>query len=96
MNHFNAKHIWISETLDLRNMANDGDQPFFLAWNSFKSATSSAFAQLWSDGHFSDVTLVAEDEQLFTAHKYVLSANSPFFKSILIANQDVRSQEVYS
>ena len=69
-------------------MASDGDQLFSLAWNGFRSAAASnAFTQLWSDGHFSDVTLVTEDEQLFRAHKFVLSATSPFFKSILLGHQ---------
>ena len=70
-------------------MADDSDQLISLAWKSFRSSTSNAFTQqLWSDGHFSDVSLVTEDEeQIFRVHKIVLSAASPFFKSILLGHQ---------
>ena len=64
-------------------MAADSDQLSSLA----RSAISTTFTQLRSNGHFSDATLVTEDEQLFRAHKSVLSAASPFFKSILLSHQ---------
>ena len=48
--------------------------------------------QTWSEGlvknaieddHFSDVTLVSEDDQIILAHKIILSSSSPFFENIL-------------
>ena len=35
------------------------------------------------DDHFSDVTLVSEDNQIILAHKIILSSISPFFENIL-------------
>ena len=49
-------------------MAADSDQLSSLA----RSAIPTTFTQLWSNGHFSDATLVTEDEQIFRAHKSVL------------------------
>ena len=36
--------------------------------------------------NYSDVTLVSDDQKLFHAHRFILSAFSPFFKNILLNN----------
>ena len=61
-----------------------GDK-FCLRWNDFESSISSAFQELKEDKDFFDVTLACEDNQL-QAHKVILSACSPFFKSVLRRN----------
>merc|ERR1712223_972266 len=59
---------------------------FFLRWNDFESNISAAFKELRDDNDFFDVTLACDDDQLL-AHKVILSACSPFFKTVLRRNQ---------
>jgi len=59
---------------------------FCLRWNDFESNISSAFKELREDKDFFDVTLACEDDQL-QAHKVILSACSPFFKTVLRRNR---------
>jgi len=67
----------------LKKMANE---KFCLRWNDFESNISSAFRELREDKDFFDVTLACEDEQL-QAHKVILSACSPFFRTVLRRNR---------
>lgn len=62
-------------------------QQFFLKWNDFQSNMVSSFKHLRDEKSFTDVTLAC-DGQTCKAHKMVLSACSPYFKSLLevIAN----------
>jgi hypothetical protein len=60
-------------------------EKFCLRWNDFERNISDAFKELRDDKDFFDVTLACDDEQL-QAHKVVLSACSPFFRSILKRN----------
>ena len=60
-------------------------EKFCLRWNDFETSISSAFQELRDDKDFFDVTLACEDNQL-QAHKVILSACSPFFRSILRKN----------
>ena len=60
-------------------------EKFCLRWNDFERNISDAFKELREDKDFFDVTLACDDEQL-QAHKVVLSACSPFFRSILKRN----------
>ena len=55
---------------------------FCLKWNDFESNISTAFRDLREDKDFFDVTLACDEEQI-EAHKVILSACSPFFKTIL-------------
>jgi len=59
---------------------------FCLRWNDFESNISSAFKELREDKDFFDVTLACDDDQL-QAHKVILSACSPFFKTVLRRNR---------
>ena len=54
-----------------------------MKWNDFQTNASQSFRALRKEGHFSDVTLVSDDEKHIAAHKLVLSASSDFFKNIL-------------
>jgi len=67
-------------------MSSPSDSKFCLRWNDFESNISSAFKELREDKDFFDVTLACEDEQL-QAHKVILSACSPFFKTVLRRNR---------
>jgi len=59
---------------------------FCLRWNDFESNISSAFRELREDKDFFDVTLACEDDQI-EAHKVILSACSPFFKTVFKRNR---------
>lgn len=61
------------------------DQQFCLRWNNFQSSITSAFESLRDEDEFVDVTIACEGRQI-QAHKMVLSACSPYFKSLLKKN----------
>lgn len=60
-------------------------EKFCLRWNDFEANVSTAFQELREDKDFFDVTIACEDDQL-QAHKVILSACSPFFRSVLKRN----------
>jgi len=62
-----------------------GSEKFCLRWNDFESNISVAFRELREDKDFFDVTLACDDEQI-QAHKVILSACSPFFRTVLRRN----------
>lgn len=62
-------------------------QQFFLKWNDFQSNMVSSFRHLRDEKSFTDVTLACEG-QTCKAHKMVLSACSPYFKSLLEVGND--------
>ena len=57
-------------------------QQYCLRWNDFQSNMVSSFKHLRSEKNFLDVTLACEG-QTCKAHKMVLSACSPYFKTLL-------------
>ena len=59
---------------------------FNLTWDNFEKCTTTAFERLYSDEEFTDVTLVCDEEKRIKAHKVILSACSPVFRSILSRN----------
>eukprot|EP00092_Neocalanus_flemingeri_P100229 GFUD01127996.1.p1 GENE.GFUD01127996.1~~GFUD01127996.1.p1 ORF type:complete len:359 (+),score=85.43 GFUD01127996.1:26-1078(+) len=61
-------------------------EKFCLRWNDFESNISVAFRELREDKDFFDVTLACDDDQI-QAHKVILSACSPFFRTILKRNR---------
>jgi len=60
-------------------------QQYCLRWNDFQSNMVSSFKHLRSEKNFLDVTLAC-DGQTCKAHKMVLSACSPYFKTLLEEN----------
>ena len=60
-------------------------EKFCLRWNDFETNISNAFKELREEKDFFDVTLACEDSQM-QAHKVILSACSPFFRTILRHN----------
>merc|ERR1712038_1880922 len=77
-----------NETREFHNkhftMAGD-QQQFCLRWNDFQTNMVSSFKHLRDEKSFTDVTLAC-DGQTCKAHKMVLSARSPYFKSLLEEN----------
>jgi len=61
-------------------------EKFCLRWNDFETNISTAFRELREDKDFFDVTLACDEDQI-QAHKAILSACSPFFRSILRRNR---------
>jgi hypothetical protein len=61
-------------------------EKFCLRWNDFEKNISGAFRELREDKDFFDVTLACDDDQM-QAHKVILSACSPFFRTILRRNK---------
>ena len=59
-------------------------EKFSISWNEFGSTVINTFKNLFSDKHFTDVTLVSEDGKQVKAHKVVLSSCSPFFNKVLL------------
>ena len=62
-----------------------GSEQLCLRWNDFEANISSAFKDLRDDKDFFDVTLACDNEQIM-AHKVILSACRPFFRTILRRN----------
>jgi len=60
-------------------------EKFCLRWNDFESNISVAFRELREDKDFFDITLSCGEEQM-QAHKVILAACSPFFRSVLKNN----------
>jgi len=56
-----------------------------LRWNDFEKNISSSFRELKEDKDFFDVTIACDDNQI-QGHKVILSACSPFFRSVLKKN----------
>merc|ERR1712147_143569 len=63
----------------------DDQQQFCLRWNDFQSNMVNSFKHLRDEKSFTDVTLACEG-QTCKAHKMVISACSPYFKSLLEEN----------
>ena len=61
-------------------------ETFNLSWNDFDTCTRKTFQNLISDQDFTDVTLACVDNKQLKAHKVILSACSPFFKSLFLSN----------
>ena len=62
-------------------------EKFCLNWKDFQKNITSSMQELRDDLDLTDVTLACEDRKQFLAHKFILSASSPFFKKILCNNK---------
>jgi len=61
-------------------------EKFCLRWNDFETNITGSFKELREDEDFLDVTLACADGQI-QAHKLILSACSPFFRTVLRRNK---------
>jgi len=64
-------------------MSDDGS--FDLRWKLHEETRTVNLKSLWDNEDFLDVTIACDDDQI-GAHKVILSAASPFFKTILKRN----------
>ena len=58
-----------------------------LKWVYFQTNIRSSFSDAWEQGDFTDVTLVSQDNQNIEAHKVIISAFSPFCRTLLKINK---------
>ena len=58
-------------------------EQLWLQWNDFQDNLKAVFGNLREDNDFADVTLACEDGQQVEAHKVILAASSPSFRSCL-------------
>ena len=58
---------------------------YVLKWGDHNNQLLHIFQELWQEKSFTDVSL-ATDRVTFQAHKLVLSACSPYLRSLFIAN----------
>ena len=65
----------------------ESTEKFSLSWNDFETSISGAFQEIRNEKEFFDVTLACEreDDQIY-AHKVILSACSPWFRSAFKRN----------
>jgi len=70
------------------------NEKFCLKWNDFESNISIAFRDLRDHSEFFDITLACEDNQI-QAHKVILSACSPFFRTVLARNSTHPNPLIY-
>lgn len=90
INYFLTKSSFISDlkviSSDLCKVVMGGiggpEQQYSLRWNDFHASILSSFRHLRDQEDFVDVTLAC-DGCSFTAHKVVLSACSPYFRTLL-------------
>lgn len=78
-------HFFVIKNRNTNNQAREkmaDQQQFCLRWNDFQSNIVTCFKHLRTERSFTDVTLAC-DGQTCKAHKMVLSACSPYFKSLL-------------
>merc|ERR1712243_343706 len=59
---------------------------FNLTWQTYTDHLREMLHNMMTSEELTDVTLVTEDKKQFKAHKVVLSASSPIFKSIISEN----------
>ena len=58
-------------------------EKFCLKWNDFQYNIVSSYNDLRKDSDFSDVTLMCDEDHQIKAHKIILTACSPFFRTVL-------------
>ena len=62
-------------------------EKFCLKWNDFQQNVVTSYQDLHKESDFSDVTLVCEEDHQIEAHRIILTACSPFFKTVLKKNK---------
>ena len=71
-------------------------EQFCLKRNDFQQNIASSYQELRGNQDFSDVTLVCEEDQLFEAHRIILSNSSQFFSSLLKKNKHSHIMSSYN
>ena len=58
-------------------------EKYTVTWHSYSDHLTEALREMMASSEFADVTIVTDDKQQIRAHRNILSAASPVFKSIL-------------
>ena len=66
-----------------------------LHWHSYSDHLKEALNEMMFSSDFADVTLVTDDKQQIRAHRNILSAASPVFKSILQIDSNNANPVIY-
>ena len=77
--------IETNKTLFIISGTMAANEKFCLKWNDFEHNVSSSFNDIREEKDFFDVTLVCDNNQI-EAHKVIIGACSPFFRTILRRN----------
>ena len=78
-----SSHIHLFSRQQKQGMGSS--EKFCLRWNDFESNISAAFKEIREEKDFFDITLSCGSRQI-QAHKLILSACSPFFRTVLKQN----------
>ena len=70
-------------------------EKYTLQWHSYSDHLRGALSQMMISSEFSDVTLVTDDKQQIKAHRNILSAASPVFKSIFQMDSNNANQVIF-
>ena len=65
-----------------------------LKWETYSDHLKDMLHEMYKSSNMADVTLVTDDDELFKAHKIILSACSPVFKKIL-SNSNEQCSVIY-
>ena len=70
-------------------------EKYTLHWHSYSDRMKEALNEMMLSSEFADVTLVTDDKQQIMAHRNILSACSPVFKSILQIDSNNSNPVIY-
>ena len=70
-------------------------EKYTLQWHSYSDHLREALNEMLLSSEFADVTLVTDDKQQIRAHRNILSACSPVFKSILQIDSNNSNPVIY-
>ena len=70
-------------------------EKYTLRWHSYSDHLREALHEMMLSSEFADVTLVTDDKQQIRAHRNILSACSPVFKSILQIDSNKANPVIY-
>ena len=70
-------------------------QKYTLHWHSYSDHLRETLNEMLLSSEFADVTLVTDDKQKIRAHRNILSACSPVFKSILQFDSNNMNPVIY-
>ena len=58
-------------------------EKFNLSWHTFANHTNELYSDLYNTKKYADVTFVCDDQTIFKAHKFIVSACSPVLRNIV-------------
>ena len=71
-------------SLKILKMGSAIKEKYSLQWQDFHANIATSFGDLRDEEEFLDVTLTCDEDKQVMAHKVILSACSPYFKSMLV------------